>query len=215
MAGMAKKRTAQSSTRGHKPVHGRGGSKHGDMPDWKKSKALAALLMVVIGICLYMMLLGGTSGSSTSIPDNFPRAYIAVEDAGNYEAILEVRGSKPPEVPVDKDGKKYYDAYVCLNEVCPGRAKTGGKPYIFAILPPPMPALGPDGNPVPGPDGAPGAMPGMQEMYCPLCKQKFDSVKPKDQAQYDPTHIERYQSQEAVEIINKIRDEYMKKNSGK
>ncbi len=215
MTGMAKKRAAQTSTRGHKPVHGRGGSQHSNMPDWKKSKALAALLLVVIAICLYMMLSGSSSSGGSTIPENFPRAYLAVEDAGNYEALLEVRGSKPPELPIDRNGKKYYDAYICLNDACPGRATTGGKPYLFAIVPPPMPAMGPDGNPVPGPDGAPGVMPGMQENFCPLCKKKFDSVKPKDQAQYDPAHIDRYQSQEAIDIINKIRDEYMKKNGNK
>lgn len=209
MSGMAKKRSTQTSTRGHSTT--RHSSKRGsDMPDWKKSKLLAGVLFLVIIVCLYFMISNATSsGGSSTIPSNFPRTYLAVEDAGNYGAVLEYRSSKPPELPIEKDGKKYYDAYICQNEKCPGRG-ADGKPYIFAILPPPpMPAPGPDGA---APQGAPEMMPGMPELFCPLCKKKYDSVKPKDQAQYDPTHIERYQTEEAIQMINKIREEFMKKN---
>ncbi len=138
--------------------------------------------------------------AGTTIPEYFPRSYLAVQDDGNYGAVLIQRSSKPAELPIVENGKEYYEAYICLNEKCPGRAKTGNKPYIFAI---------PPAKPVKTEEGA---MPSYPDLVCPLCKEKYSTVKPQEQAAYDPTHIERYQTEEAIQIINDIRDQFMKKN---
>lgn len=207
MAGLAKKRApVRSNARS-----GRGKSSGMQMPAWKKSWLLAVVLLFVIAYCLHMMITNFKGNSGVGLPDTFPRSFIALEDAGNYDALLIIRGSDSPVVPIEKNGKKYYEAYICNNENCPGRSKTDGKPYIFGIVPPPPPPQYVEGTPPPQ-EAMPEFSYGMLELYCPLCKEKFDSVKPKYQARYEPYRIERYNTPEALEMIEKVRAEFMKKN---
>lgn len=207
---MAKKRTtAKTSTRSHHPHRSGGGE-----ATWKKSKLVAVVLIVVIVVSLLRMIGSGT-GNPSLLPDNFPRVFIAAENNGSYENLLVERGAKNPKIPIESDGKKFWDAYICLNEYCPGRKKTGGRPYIFAGVMPEMPPISPEGPGAPGgpgtppPDMGPGYFP---EIVCPECKKMYDTVKPKQKALYEPMNIERYMTDEAKEIIVKIREEHKKRN---
>lgn len=198
---MAKKR---ASTGSHAP---RSRGKASDESGWKKSKLLAVVLVLVIVWALYSIISGGDSGGSR-LPKDFPRTFIAEQDNGNYEAVLIERGEKSPVMPIVKDGKQYWEAYICMNEHCPGRAKTPDKkPYVFASVVPEMP-------PQPAnPEGEPPMEYIHFEVACPLCKDQQAKVQTQYKVLFDPQNIARYTTPEAEEMINKMREEFRKKNN--
>lgn len=210
---MAKKsRNSTRSTRKHK---GGGG---GDAA-WKHSPLVGGALAVVILICVIMIVrtMFGVGGADSVLPDDFPHAYLAEEDNGNYDAILIKRGSKSIQAPFTENGKEYWDAYVCHNEACPGRgpakkgSKEGGRPYIFAGKHAPMPeppAEGGEGQEAPPPDMA------MTQIVCPKCKAAYDKASPKKKAAFDLTMVEHYQTEEALKKLQEIRDEFRKRSGG-
>lgn len=210
---MAKKsRNSTRSTHKHK---GGGGD-----AAWKHSPIVGGALAVVIVICVIMIIrtMLGAGNTTSVLPDNFPHAYLAEEDNGNYDAILIKRGNKSFSTPFTENGKEYWEAYVCHNEACPGR--TGGKgkkgaqegrPYIFAAKRPPQPE--------PPAESGDGQEPPMQEMAmpqiaCPKCKAAYDKASPKKKAAFDLTACEHYQTEEAQQMLEKIRDEYHKRTGG-
>lgn len=133
------------------------------------------------------------------LPSDFPRTFIAEEDNGNYVAVLVERGDKSPVVPIVKDGKKYWEAYACMNEQCPGRAKTPDKkPYVFASVVPEQTA-------------------NQQgyfhfEIVCPLCDEQQKKVPPQDKMLFDPQNIARYTTPEAEAMISRMREEFRRKS---
>lgn len=196
---MAKKR---ATTKGHAP-RSRGGAS--DESGWKKSKLLAVVLVLVIVWALYSIISGGDS-SSGRLPKDFPRTFIAEVDNGNYDAVLIERGDKSPVLPIVKDGKKYWEAYICMNEHCPGRANTPDKkPYVFASVVPEMPPQ-PE-NPEEG-----GGEYFHFEVACPLCKEQQAKTAIQYKALFDPQNIARYTTPEAEEMINKMREEFRNRN---
>jgi hypothetical protein len=64
------------------------------------------------------------------VPVDFPNTWIAAEDDGHPERVVILRGRTEPTGPVERDGKKLFPAYQCLDEHCSGRKD--GKPYVFA-----------------------------------------------------------------------------------
>lgn len=197
---MAKKRAgSRSSSRSRRSSRGRssgGGS-------WKNSPILKVVLVVIILLCivnLIVHLAGGGGSSRNSIPSDFPHTFIAAEDDGKYDSVIIKRGRMSPKPPIDENGKQYWAAYICMNERCPGREQTGGKPYVFAAV-------------VNTPTDAPanGDMP-PPEMYmetkCPLCADMYNKVRKEYKQYFDPINVQRYQTEEAKEIIKKIRERY-------
>ena len=208
---MAKKsRNSTRSTRKHKSVKG------GDAA-WKHSPLVGGALGVVILICLIMVIstLTGSGGGGSILPDDFPHAYLAEADNGNYEAVLIKRGKRSTPTPFTENGKEYWEAYVCHNASCPGRApgKKGkdGLPYIFAGKRPklPDPPASGDGQGAPMPDMS------MMQIFCPKCKAAYDkATSAKKKAAIDLTAVEHYQTEEAQKMLEKIREEYRKRSGG-
>lgn len=148
-----------------------------------------------------------TPASASRLPSDFPRTFIAEEDNGNYEAVLVERGDKTPNLPIVKDGKNYWEAYICMNEQCPGRAKTPDKkPYVFASVVPEMPPQ--SANPV----GEPTMEYIHFEVFCPLCKEWQKNAPPQEKERIDPQNISRYMTPEAEAMINRLREEFRQKN---
>lgn len=82
--------------------------------------------------------------SGSILPNDFPHAYLAEGDDGDYDAILVKRGNRATRTPFTENGKRYWEAYICDNEACPGRAANkqkgkGDRPYIFAAKRPDTP----------------------------------------------------------------------------
>ncbi|MBP5231949.1 MAG: hypothetical protein J6333_00920 [Planctomycetes bacterium] len=209
---MAKKsRNSIRSTRKHKKV-GSGGD-----AAWKHSPIVGGALGVVILLCLIMVIrtLTGSGGGGSILPDTFPHAYLAEEDNGKYDAILIKRGSKSVPTPFTENGKEYWEAYICHNANCPGRAqgKKGKEspPYIFAGKRPKMPE-----PPANGENGQGPSMPdmSMMQIFCPKCKAAYDKASAKKKATFDLTAVEHYQTEEAQQELEKIRAEYRKRSGG-
>jgi len=196
---MAKKRAmSRSSSRSRKKSSG-GGS------GWKNSPIVKVVLIVVIIGCLLNLLYSLTSGggSNNPIPDDFPRTFIAASDNGSYNAVIIKRSKTPPKTPILEGGKEYWDAYICLNEKCPGRKITGGKPFIFAAV---MQTPPNQGN---GPETPP--MDVFMDATCPECKVAYNKVSKEYKSLFDPINVQRYQTEEALKIIEQIREKFKKK----
>lgn len=141
------------------------------------------------------------------LPNNFPHAFLATEDDGDYDAILIKRGIRSTPTPFTENGKEYWEAYVCHNESCPGRAAIkqqgkGDRPYIFAAKRPPVPATIDDEAAI-----------AMTQVFCPKCQEAHDKAAPKEKDCFDPTVVEHYMTEEAIKIIEKIREEYRRRAS--
>lgn len=115
------------------------------------------------------------------IPADFPRTFIAIEDNGNYSAVLVKHGAKTPALPFTENSKTYWPALICLNAACPGRDPQG-KDYIFA-----------------------GVITNGKITGCPLCAQAKEKAAEKDKAAYNPENFSRYLLPQAQEILRGIR----------
>lgn len=161
---------------------------------------LLVLITYVAGMVSGVFLIWWTGSSRSesapkevlNLPDNFPRTYLCVEDNGKYDAVIIERSKQMPAVPIKREGKEYWDAFLCLNSACPGRTATGARPFLFAGL-----RSKPSGNY--GQD-RPGVLAG-----CPACKGALAKAPAAEQAKYDPQNIERYLTDEAKQIIARLR----------
>lgn len=188
---------ARSSRRGHR----RG--KSGESAAWKKSKAVAIILVVVIVGALVNMIRTFTSTNSTGLlPDNFPHTFITESGAGNDESkVIVKRSSRQPVTPFKEGSEWAWPAYYCMNEVCPGRKD--GKPYIFPAIDP-MALAQAEGKKV-DPAG-PDAIPPMMELNCPMCQKLYNAAKSNaDKEKYMPMNIDKYQTEEGKKIFEEIR----------
>lgn len=175
---------------------------------WKNSPLVGVALGVVIiaclsyvGYCFY-----GPVNNDSALPENYPHAFLAEKDNGNYDAILVKRGRRDAPTPFTENGKEYWPAYICSNPDCPGRKN--GKPYIFAaVMRPPAEETAPPTAP-----DAPDAP--TSTTVCPKCKEAMDKAKGANRSRYDLTAVERYNTPEGLEIIKKIREDYHKNNPG-
>ena len=189
------------------------GSPAGNGGAWKHSPVVGVVLGVVIVACIGYIIyyFFGSAGSDSILPDNFPHSYLAVADNGNYDALLIKRGRRDTSTPFTENGKEYWGAYICRNPSCPGLKNN--RPFIFAGVRVQVE------TPASGANAAPRGHDAMAApMFCPKCKEMMDKDKDKNKnagrAQYDITAVERYNTPEGVEILNKIREEYRKKNRG-
>lgn len=181
---------------------------------WKHSPVVGILLVAVIGFCIYRIIFDDGGIGESLIPDNFPHTYLAVEDNGKREAVIIKRGKKEVKTPFTENGKQYWEAYLCHNENCPGRPKTVGKkkkkkdadaevpPFIFAGARPEIKKKEGEENKEPEY--------GIQT-FCPKCKAAYAKASKKKKQEYDLGAIERYQTDEALKIIEQIRAEYRKR----
>lgn len=175
---------------------------------WKNSPlvgvALGAVIIACVGYIVYYFY--GPARNDSILPANFPHAFLAAADDGNYDAILIKRGKREVPTPFTENGKEYWPAFVCVNPSCPGLK--GGKPYIFAAVqapsPEPAPDAATDANDAPGPEST------AASTVCPKCKEALEKAKGANRPQFDMTAVERYNTPEGTEILNKIRDEYRK-----
>ncbi|MBP5232656.1 MAG: hypothetical protein J6333_04560 [Planctomycetes bacterium] len=175
---------------------------------WKNSPLVGIALGVVIIACLGYIVyyFFGSGGNDSILPDNFPHAYLAAQDDGNYDAVLIKRGRRDTPTPFTENGKEYWPAYVCHNPTCPGLK--GDKHFIFAAVRPPQENPAPNAAPASGHEAMPAPI------VCPQCKAAMEKAKNANRSQYDMTAVERYQTNEGAEILNKIREEYRKNNRG-
>lgn len=146
--------------------------------------------------------------STSILPDDFPHAYLAEGDDGDYDAILVKRGNRATRTPFTENGKRYWEAYICDNEACPGRAANkqkgkGDRPYIFA-------AKRPDTPPPPPANEEEAIM--MIEVLCPQCKAAYDKAPATEKDRFEPTMVEHYLTEEGMKILEKIREEYRRRS---
>lgn len=203
-------------------------SKKGGDAAWKHSPVVGiVLVLLIVGCILYTLSALGGGGGGSLLPDNFPHAYLAAADDGKYEAVLVKPGKNETKVPFAENGKEYWQAFVCMNENCPGRqqAKTAsasktkkktkkegdapaGKPYIFAYVEKPM--ANPPAESVP--EGAEGEAPVMLEPpQCPKCREAYKKASAKRKVLYEMSSAERYYTPEGMKILDLIRDDLRKK----
>ncbi len=110
-----------------------------------------------------------------------PRTFMQVKDNGRYDNFLVRKIGQEPVVPFLDKGEEYWQAFVCKNEKCPGRALNGGKSYVFA-----------------------GVVENGEITGCPLCAAEYAKAAPEVRNDYDPHNFRRYYLPEAVEMIKEF-----------
>jgi hypothetical protein len=177
---------------------------------WRNSPIVGIVLGIVILIAVISLIKSQVGGGDSLIPANFPHTYLAEVDNGNYGALLIVRGQNSRPTPFTENGKEYWSAYICSAENCPGRAEDG-KPYLFAGKLEKLPSQ-------PMPEGAPdGYIPEDQykQIECPLCRDAQDKARGSKKGDFQPYNVSYYQTEEGEKIIEKIREEYRKRATGR
>jgi len=180
---------------------------------WKQSKAVAAALVAAIVLIWVGMLWWWLGGGQTYNIEGFPHTFMA-EDGSGEPLIIKADTNNPPRSPFQKDGKWYWEAFVCNNPDCPG--KKADKPFIFPAVNPWIKDLIKAGKydpskPMglfPGEMGATG-MPMPPPMYgmteCPKCKA----------AKKKPFHVSRYYTPEGQKMLDEMIKKVQAASGGK
>jgi hypothetical protein len=137
---------------------------------------------------------------------DFPHTYIAEGEVG-VDNVLVVSG-KGEKVPFERDGKTYWEAYVCRFEDCPGRSPEGQDlvfPHIVRYIDAEGNVIEHDEMDAPDSMAAPEdpmMIEYMQPALCPAC-----TINDIGGSEY----IERYYTEEGKERLRKLRERYAKK----
>jgi len=188
----------------HARSRGRSG---GGGTGWKKSKAVAGILIGAI-VIIWIGIFSSFWGKPAPTYVNYPWTYVS-EEPGAEPIIIRADSDKKQRAPFSKDGLVYWDAYQCNNPDCPGRSAEG-KPYVFPHVIPFYKKRLEEGKPLElTPEeyqqmeqSGGEMMMGMEmEMYaepkCPKCEA----------AKLDPMNVEQYDTPEG----KKMKEELMKK----